>query len=261
MIKIFLADQLTWNIPLLFITIFITIFYVIYQSNCRSTNKMFQPILFLLGIWLLYVVIGSPLLALSYLSFSFHMIQMSFMFFIIPPLILLGIQQREYNKVKNVPSIRRLSRMIPPKTALVLFAILFLLYHLPVFLTLLSQYSEIQKLYLTVLFLLSFRMFWPIASPNPNERFLLSKRKKYIWQSSIYIMPACMIFIISALLDGMDNPFLNQMATHLCLPADTTIQVLPPPFNTKYDQMMAGAVMMGMHKFGLIVTGKLERRC
>ncbi|MEI3605762.1 cytochrome c oxidase assembly protein [Pseudogracilibacillus sp. SE30717A] len=261
MITVFLADQLTWNLPLLFIILVVSGFYIISQRRNLSFTKKMQPILFLTGVWLLYGMIGSPLVAFSYLSFSFHMIQMSMVFFIVPPLILLGIPKPVYNKIVHLPYINRLPHIITPKIALIIFAGLFLLYHLPVFLSFVSQFSGLQKIYLTVLFILSFRMFWPIASPDPNERLLSNRRKKYIWQSSMYIMPACMLFIISALLDGMHNPFLNQIAAHLCLPSGSSIQILPPPFNTKYDQMMAGAIMMGLHKFGLMVTCKLEKKC
>lgn len=263
MITALLADQLTWNIPLLVLTILLTSMYILYVKRNPSPNTKFvQPILFLIGIWLLYFIIGSPLLALSYLSFSLHMIQMSFLFFIIPPLILLGIPESFYEKVEASPLKKKMNAMIlTPKLALISFAVLFLLYHLPNVLSVITDYPGLQKTYVILLFLLSFRMVWPIASPNPRDRFLTDKRKKYLWQSSMYIMPACMIFIISALLGSMNNPFLGEVATHLCLPADRTIQVLPAPFNTKYDQMLAGVFMIGLHKIGLMVTCKLEKKC
>ncbi len=258
MITALLGDHLTWNVPLLVLTISLT---VVYLMNIKRKIKPLQPILFLTGIWLLYMIIGSPLVAISYLSFSFHMIQMSFLFFIVPPLILLGIPTNIYEKIVALPyfgEIRRL--LITPITALIAFAILLLLYHLPIVLTVISQYPGVQKTYLTILFIFAFRMGWPLASPNPDQRFLSTKRKKYLWQSSVYMMPACMMFILSALLAEMGNPFLGQMAANLCLP-ESTIHVLPAPFNTKYDQMLAGVFMISLHKASLLMTSKLERKC
>src|SRR5699024_8364595 len=136
-----------------------------------------------------------------------------------------------------------------PKTALVIFATLFFLYHLPFLLQIITEYPLVQKAYLILLFMLTVNMWWPIASPNPKQRVRASERKKYLLESSWYIMPACLMFIISALFDGMNNPFLSEAATNLCLPADTTIDILPPPFNTKYDQVIAGVSMLGLHKF------------
>ncbi|MEI3612825.1 cytochrome c oxidase assembly protein [Pseudogracilibacillus sp. SO30301A] len=260
MITALLAEQLIWDIPHLVFTMMITCSYILYvKHNPPPSIKPLQPILFLVGIWLLYVMIGSPLLAFSYLSFSFHMIQMSFLFFIIPPLILLGIPERLYKKMEAFYLKWKMPAIIEPKIALISFAILFLLYHLPNILSILTDYPILQKTYVILLFLLSFRMVWPIASPNPRDRFLTEKRKKYLWQSSVYIMPACMVFIISALFGSMNNPFLGEVAAHLCLPADRTIQVLPAPFNTKYDQMLAGFFMIGLHKIGLVVTCRLEK--
>ncbi len=259
LITALLGDHLTWNVPLFVFTICLT---VIYFMNIKRKIKPLQPILFLIGIWLLYIVIGSPLLTISYLSFSFHMIQMSFLFFIVPPLILLGIPTNIYEKIVAIPYFKKVRKgLLTPKAALIIFAILFLLYHLPFLLTMISEYPGLQKTYLTILFILAFRMGWPLASPNPAQRLLATKRKKYLLQSSIYIMPACMMFILSALLAEMGNPFLGQMTAHLCLPAGSTMNVLPAPFNTKYDQMLAGVFMMGLHKASLMITSKLEKKC
>lgn len=261
MVKALLAGELTWNTPLLCLFLIITVAYIIYLKRNQLLNHYRHPMIFLTGIWLLYLSIGSPLLALSHLSFSFHMIQMSFIFFIIPPLILLGIPHILYDSIISPIIIKKIRSVSPtPKTALVIFAILFLLYHLPFLLQIVIEYPLVQKGYLILLFILAFRMWWPIASPNPKQRLMASERKKYLSESSWYIMPACLMFIISVLFEGMSNPFLGQVATHLCLPADSTVQVLPPPFNTKYDQLLAGMSMMGLHKFSLMATNKLEVR-
>ena len=152
--------------------------------------------------------------------------------------------------------------ILSPRLALTSFAVLLLLYHLPIVQSYISQQPNLQKGFITLLFLLSFRMLWPIASPNPAKRFSKIEMNKYVFQSGLFIMPACLFFIVGALFEGMSNPFLNQLATHLCMPADTNaIYLLPPPFNTKYDQAMAGLLMMALHKFGLMFTHRLESKC
>lgn len=262
MISALLADQLTWNVPLLLLTLFILLTYLLYiKRHPLRSKKRLQPFLFLTGIGLLYFLIGSPLHAFTYLSFSFHMIQMSFLFFIIPPLILLGIPESVYKRIeKSLAKHKVIVVILVPKVALITFAILFLFYHLPMVLSFITNYPALQNTYLIVLFLLSFRMFGPIASPDPIKRLGPAQRKKFIWQSSLFIMPACMLIIIGALFEGMNNPFLSEVAAHLCLPADSSFEILPPPFNTKFDQMFAGGFMLGLHKAGLMVTCKLEKR-
>lgn len=259
MIRALLVGHLTWNIPLLITFAIVTLIYLIQLNKLRPLKSYKQIMLFLVGWWLLYLIIGSPLLAISYLSFSFHMIQMSLLYFIIPPLILLGIPRDMYKRLVNHRFIRPLTiRLISPKAALIIFSILFFMYHLPFVLTIITQQALFQQSFLTLLFFLSFFMWWPISSPDPKARLKSQARKKFVFQSGMYIMPACLMFIVSALLEGASNPFLGEMTAHLCLPQDSSIEVLPPPFNTKYDQILAGCFMMGLHKGGLMVTCKLE---
>jgi len=259
LIRALLAGQLNWHLPLLFVVVCIGIVYFVFMIRNRLWRQDIKALLFLLGLLLLYLAIGSPLLSISYLSFSLHMIQMSFLYFIIPPLLLLGIPQQLYKTIKHKTVVKKYGACcLSPRASLILFSALFLFYHVPVFLSVISQYTFFQTAYIAVLFIVSFRMWWPLASPDIEARFTGAKRKRYLLQSSMYLMPACLLFIISALLADMGNPFLGQMAAHLCLPADSSIQILPPPFNTKYDQMFAGIVMMALHKSSLMVISIVE---
>ena len=120
-----------------------------------------------------------------------------------------------------------------------------------------SQHDFIQKIYLSTLFILAFIMWSPIALKR-NE-FSYNKKRQYSKLSSLLIMPACLIFIVSALLQGMDNPFMSNLAAHLCLPSES-LQILPPPFNTKYDQMISGVLMISIHQLGIVTTKKFNDR-
>lgn len=261
MIKALLLGHLTWNIPLLILLTSITIGYVLIILRYKPISLL-QSSLFLLGICLLYFSIGSPLLAISYLSFSFHMIQMSILYFIVPPLILLGIPSPIHNRITTIRPVLIVNRIYKPKLSLILFATLFLMYHLPIFLTFITKYSILQNSFLTVLFLLAFHMWIPIATPHAKQKLSKLKKNKYVFHSGLLITPACLLFIVTALFNNHENPLFAEMLIHLCLPPETSsIQLLPPPFNTKYDQMMAGVFMMGLHKFGLIIICKLEEKC
>lgn len=74
-------------------------------------------------------------------------------------------------------------------------------------------------------------------------------------------MPACLLFIFSAIIDGVNNPFLTQLTAHLCIPTESlSAEILPPPFHTRYDQGMTGVLMLGIHKVTLmVVMGKKEK--
>ncbi|ASK64051.1 hypothetical protein CFK37_18760 [Virgibacillus phasianinus] len=260
--RVLLAGQLTWSIPLLTALVGIAVLYVFLRRRLTTRKRDdLQPLFFFTGLGLLYLMIGSPLSSISHLSFSLHMVQMSMLYFIIPPLILLGIPTNVYTRIITFHWIKKCKNLLFPKIALYTFAILFLIYHLPVTLTIFSQSSLIQNGYLIMLFGLSFGMWWPIVSPEWEQRFNKEQKKRYALLSGMVLMPACLLFIVNALLDGGNNPFVTQITSHLCTPAQSgTFTVLPPPFNTTFDQLLAGIFMLGMHKFGLVLTFKLGNK-
>lgn len=253
MLSTYLLTQGTWNFPLLIVlSIIIGFYFLLIRIHNKINLLTFQKILFISGIILLYLMIGSPLQSLSYLSFSFHMIQMSIIYFIIPPLILLGTFNLPfYDRFLQ----RRKKFSIKPIHALIMFAILLLLYHVPFVLTFISGNEPLKRLYLISLFILAFIMWSPIAQKSVSKE----KLRTYSKLSSYLIMPACLILIVSALLQTMDHPFLSEIALHLCLPANS-LSILPPPFNTKYDQFMSGLLMISIHKIGLFATVKINNR-
>ena len=139
---VFVGQQLSWNVPLLLIIVVIAIIYassIIFLTDVKVYHR--QPILFLLSLSLFYVIVGSPLATISHLSFSLHMIQMSILYFIVPPLLITGIPSTLWKRVWKISRAdskgNRLSLI--SKAALILFSVLFFMYHLPAVLTFLSN--------------------------------------------------------------------------------------------------------------------------
>lgn len=260
-IGLLLTGQLSWNWLLLGSLVYVVgsyLFLVNKQTGLRLTSR--QPIVFIVGIVLSYIFIGSPLAFISHLSFSLHMLQMSILYFIIPPLLLLGIPLSLYQKLVDSPLVEMFPRIRhASRTFLYLFAVLFLLYHLPILLTVLVKTPNLKSLYLLLLFMLSFGMWWPMISPDPQQRLPVDEMKRYAMVSGYFLLPACLLFILTAFMDAGNNPLLNQLAVHLCLPADLRApDLLPAPFNTKYDQALSGFLMLGLHKASLIMVVKFE---
>src|SRR5699024_5259569 len=131
---------------------------------------------------LIYVTMGSPLAAISHFSFSLHMIQMSILYFIIPPIFLLGIPDPLFQQLRKIPIIKKVRTFIfSPVISLFIFAVLFLLYHLPYVLKILSQYPVGHTIYEISLFILAFHMWWPVAVPGIKHRFTSSKLNRYVF--------------------------------------------------------------------------------
>src|SRR5690625_1782497 len=232
LLSLLLEEHLTWNFPLLIILVcIISIYGYLYRQSGRRNFFSLQTSLFLIGLTLLYGMIGSPLTAISHLSFSFHMIQMGILYFIIPPLLLLGIPEWMFMHItKHLPLRKyRFIQFISPKIALYTFSVLFLMYHLPITLQFLSKYAALQTSYTSILFILSFYMWWPIVAPNTKQPLHADHKKRYAFISGLLITPACILFILTALLDGANNPFIEQLTVHLCIPAESsTFNILPP---------------------------------
>lgn len=142
-----------------------------------------------------------------------------------------------------------------PFTALVLFSVLFLIYHLPPLLTYFSQHLMLHNAFITLLFLLSLQMWQPIATC----RFTMWQKKRFAHWSGILLLPACLMFILFAFMDALNNPFHTQMTTHLCLPPQSSYTILPSPFNTKIDQISSGLFMLGLHKLSIRLTLRLGK--
>ncbi|MBS4219687.1 cytochrome c oxidase assembly protein [Bacillus sp. FJAT-49711] len=231
-----LEGQLEWNFPLLFILAIIAILYALLLKHL-TIIKIYhvRSILFFISISLFYLVIGSPLSVISHLSFSFHMIQMSILYFIIPPLFILGIPVKfKLNVLAYI--------------SLFLFAILFFLYHLPFVLQTLYQISYVHKGYTSLLFVLAILMWWPVVKLG-NKRFA-------VW-SGFLLTPACLLFIVNGIMGGITNPFLQGFALSLCLPEHINVaDLLPFQMNPSVDQISSGIVMMGLHKFGLTLISR-----
>jgi len=240
--SVLLEGQLEWNFTLLFILAIIAILYALllkYFTNVKIYHL--RPILFFISLSLFFLMIGSPLSVISHLSFSFHMIQMSILYFIVPPLFLLGIPER----------LIRWNFIFFASFALVSFAVLFFLYHMPFVLQTLYQFSLLHKGYTALLFILAVFMWWPIVMRR-NKRFALI--------SGLLLTPACLLFIVNGIMGGISNPFLQGLALNLCLPEHIDVgNLLPISINPRIDQVAGGTVMMGLHKFGLMFITHISR--
>ncbi|MFC0015209.1 cytochrome c oxidase assembly protein [Allobacillus sp. GCM10007490] len=158
-----------WNVPLLISLLIVSIVYVYtLKQFVKTFNK--QPILFFVGLIVLYFTLGTPLAAFSHLSFSSHMLQMSVLYFIIPPLILFGIPNILYHRMLDISVFKLIRRLfLPPIVSLIIFAGLLFLYHLPTTLHIFSLNPRFHEIYLVLLFFLSLRMWWPFVLSDQSK--------------------------------------------------------------------------------------------
>lgn len=58
-------------------------------ANSEPLKK--EGIIFVISMVLLYVIKGSPVDLMAHIMFSFHMVQMAFLYLVIPPLFIAGV--------------------------------------------------------------------------------------------------------------------------------------------------------------------------
>jgi putative membrane protein len=200
-----------WSPALFFILLLITLgyFYILASIPKRLVNtepvKHRQKIYFLIGLFLYFIAKGSPLeiLAQHYL-FSAHMIQQSILFFIVPPLILLGIpvwlEKTVAQSIFNKKIIRIFSN---PILVMLVFDGLLTLYHFPiVFDSLMSgQFNLLENIYGLILFFFAFQMWWFVIAPiSELDGIFDLKRIAFLIINSLLLYPVC-TFIMFA--DGI----------------------------------------------------------
>ncbi|MBS4207890.1 cytochrome c oxidase assembly protein [Bacillus sp. FJAT-50079] len=244
--KIFLASQMVWNVPLFTVLVALSILYaLLIRPITKATLK--KSLFFYVSMLLFYFAVGSPLATLVHLSYSTHMIQMSLLFFIIPPLFLLGIPDSLFIHIRNRFHFRKL--FISPIISLYLFAIFFFMYHLDEMLRLLVANPLVHQGYISVLMILSFHIWWPLVIPDLTQRYCEGRRKLFIGLNGMLITPACLFFFLSSYFGN--NPALTPLTMQLCLPSTITISPMIDPI---LDKQFAGFFMFGIHKLGLMLT-------
>ncbi|MBB6447254.1 cytochrome c oxidase assembly protein [Bacillus benzoevorans] len=261
--ELWLIGDWVWNIPLLLGLVFFSMIYLYFLRLLPDSTAFYkQTLLLFLALSLFYIMVGSPFAQLSHLSFSLHMLQMSIMYFVVPPLILLGIPYPLFQRVINHSLLRKISRLLPPPmVSLILFAMLFTMYHMPVVLNYTTQHVLWQNSYVFLMFALSFSMWRPLTDPNPKQRLTKKQMKLYGFHSGLILMPACLLFILNIFSGQIHNPFLAQITAHLCLPLQmSSFDILPPFFNSKIDQFIAGILMLAVHKFSIMTSVRLGSR-
>lgn len=151
-----------------------------------------------IGIALFYLAQGGPLELLGHLNFTFHMVNMSLSYLIVPPLMLLGVPAFLWRAMFRAPFWRKLGGLMHPMLTLVLFNMLFSIYHVPVVHDYVMTHFAVHRLYYAVLLLTSFMMWWQIVSPVPEWSRLTDVRKMgYIFANGVLLTPACALIIFS----------------------------------------------------------------
>jgi putative membrane protein len=230
----------------------LTLKYWKHFSESEPVKKN-EVIYFTIGIVLLYIIKGSPVDLMGHLMFFAHMIQMAFLYLIIPPICILGIPNWLWRKILIKPVIKPFFRLFTqPIMALIVFNGMFSFYHIPLIFDVVKTNVWIHAIYTSVLFIQAICMWWPLMNEIP-EYIALNGIKKvgYVFANGILLTPACalIIFADTPMYDTFSDPRSWAKALELCVPS-TTLATLnlsgPEMFNSMSlidDQQLGGVIM------------------
>lgn len=184
-----------------------------------------------------YLGQGSPLgyYGHSFL-FSAHMLQMSLVYLVFPPLVYLAIPDWMTKQILSLNGVKKWLRPIThPIITLLVFNILFSFYHLPLIFDFMMGHHTLHTLYHVVLIMTAFLMWFPVFI---MDRYWcrISELKKliYIFANGVLLTPACALIIFA----GTEVYTVYSGAPQL-------FSFLPPVD----DQQTGGVIMKIMQEF------------
>ncbi|OBZ13651.1 MULTISPECIES: cytochrome c oxidase assembly factor CtaG [Bacillales] len=225
-----------------------------------------QKVMFVSAAVMFYLVHGGPFNLLGHLMFTFHMINMSVSYLIVPPLVLLGVPSFLWKKMFSVPFWKKFSFMMHPVICLVLFNVLFSVYHIPIVHDYVMTHFAVHRLYYLVLLVTSFMMWWQIAVPVPEwARLTDLKRMAYVFANGMLLTPACalIIFAKTSMYAIYSDPNVWVTAMGYCVSGDPSrlLESFSGPqfFNIMdvvEDQQLGGIVMKFVQEimYGIILA-------
>ncbi len=203
----------------------------------------------LIGISLLYTIAVHPLTEKYPLVYSVHMLEISVLFFVIPPLLLLGLPNVNVKAFKR-PSFHLLLQLTP-YLSLILFAMLLTLEHSVYGIKLFEQLQLTSSSLHGFMFFLAMDMWRPLI--HSHKRNL----KKFVHLSMYVLVPACSFLLFDAFFSPI-NSIVSTYSLSFCLPTGMTFVDIPsvilPP---RIDQGIAAFIMIGCHKGSLGMVNRI----
>lgn len=227
-IKIF-GFRALWSPYFFIFVLLITIgfFYITVVKRKSFTDS--EPLtrkeatLFIIAMILLYAVKGSPVDLLSHIMFSFHMVQMAFLYLVIPPIFIMAIPNWLWKRIIHFRWFYPIFRfMTKPLIALILFNGIFSMYHIPAVLDFVKMNIFLHAGYTISLFIFAIFLWWPLVNKLPGEYQLHGLKKLgYIMADGVLLLPACglIMFAPTAMYATYTNGELWLKAMELCVPS------------------------------------------
>lgn len=248
-----------WSPYLFVFTLLVFAIYLLVTIKWQDRFEDSKPLTkkelsaFSIGLFLFYIVKGSPIDLIGHILFSMHMVQMALLLMLIPPLLIVGIPTWVWKKVVDHRLVQPIFKFFTsPLLALIVFSGLFSIYHIPIMLDTIKLNELYHSLFTLILFVSAIFLWWPIMNKLGDEHQVSGLKKiGYIIGSAILITPACalIIFAPEPMYATYSDGDVWLKAMELCVPSDTlaTLTLSGPELFTNMpvleDQQLGGVIM------------------
>lgn len=256
----YFSFEALWSPVVMFIVLVIGILYFYAVGPWREKHFADEPPVawgkktsFLSGLILYYLVQGGPMELLGHMMFTFHMANMAISYLVVPPLVLLGVPSYIWKFLFDRAFWRPLKLFTSPILALLLFNVMFSVYHFPDVHDYVMTHMLIHRIYYFLLLVAAFLMWWQIVSPVPEwSKLSYVKKMGYIFANGLLLTPACalIIFNSSPMYAIYSDPEVWAVAMGYCVPGDPAALLARfegPAFFSLFspleDQQLGGILM------------------
>lgn len=263
-----------WSPYFFLIILLITVLYFLTTTVWRRFFKESEPlklkqaIYFILAMFLLYAIQGSPIDLMGHIMFTMHMVQMSILVMILAPLIIVSIPNWLWLSFLRLPVVKTIFRFFTrPVISVIFFNVIFSMYHFPLVFDTIKKSGATHGLYTFLMFLFAVFLWWPIHNKIPGQNQLSGVKKvAYLITNAILFTPACGIIIFAGhpIYQTYSDGASWLQAMSLCVPTDTLANLNlsgPELFSSLpvlVDQQLGGVIMKIVQEIvGIVALGKV----
>lgn len=230
-----------WDFELNLVFIGVSIAYLLLTGPYRRWFPNSEPVpgktkmFFLFAMIVYYFALGSPIRVIAAELFSMHMMQMSLLYFVVPPLLWLGIPAYMIRPLLNIKVIRKLWNFFTkPLISLVVFNGSLSFYHLPLVFEAIMNNQVLHNVTHGFLLFAALTMWWPIISPVKEfDRLRPIPKIGLIFANGFLLTPACAIITFTDIVLFDTYSQMSQLA---------------PIMSPLHDQQFGGVIMKIMQE-------------
>ncbi|GIP34826.1 cytochrome c oxidase assembly protein [Paenibacillus sp. J2TS4] len=239
-----------WRPDIFLLMVLVGIVYFYFMGPGRKLFAESEPVsggtkaLMITALGVFYIAQGTPINFYGHsFLFSSHMLQMSLIYLVFPPLFYLGLPHWFVKSIIEIKWIKPwLYRVTHPLISVIIFNALFSFYHIPTIFNYMMEYHGLHLIYHWVLMVTAFQMWFPIFVKDPKWARVNGLQKMvYMFANGVLLTPACALLI-----------FTQVLVYDVYVGAPQTLSFLPPID----DQQMGGVVMKIMQEivYGIVLA-------